>query len=137
MEAKFNRHNRDFNCDFTIEFNVKNPNLSLDESHLELMESEYQYGDLTNSHSADCFEEIMKSNYSFIEDWSFAGRSNGWWVLICKGSESQVRTSSLTRIERIVEEYFRSYGKMIITSFEIFIQEREEESSSLAAGRVS
>ena len=137
MEAKFNRHNRDFNCDFTIEFNVKNPNLSLDESHLELMESEYQYGDLTNSHSADCFEEIMKSNYSFIEDWSFAGRSNGWWVLICKGSESQVRASSLTRIERIVEEYFRSYGKMLITSFEISIQEREEESSSLVAGRVS
>ena len=137
MEAKFNRHNRDFNCDFTIEFNVKNPTLSLDESHLELMESEYQYGDLTNSHSADCFEEIMKSNYSFIEDWSFAGRSNGWWVLICKGSESQVRASSLTRIERIVEEYFRSYGKMLITSFEISIQEREEEASSLAAGRVS
>ena len=137
MEAKFNRHNRDFNCDFTIEFNVKNPNLSLDESHLELMESEYQYGNLTNSHSADCFEEIMKSNYSFIEDWSFAGRSNGWWVLICKGSESQVRASSLTRIERIVEEYFRSYGKMLITSFEISIQEREEEASSLAAGRVS
>ena len=127
----------DFNCSFTIEFNVKNPNLSLDESHLELMESEYQYGDLTNSHSADCFEEIMKSNYSFIEDWSFAGRSNGWWVLICKGSESQVRASSLTRIERIVEEYFRSYGKMLITSFEISIQEREEESSSLVAGRVS
>ena len=137
MEAKFNRHNRDFNCDFTIEFNVKNPNLSLDESHLELMESEYQYGDLTNSHSADCFEEIMKSNYSFIEDWSFAGRSNGWWVLICKGSESQVRASSLTRIERIVEEYFRSYGKMLITSFEISIQEREVEAFSLAAGRVS
>ena len=126
MEAKFNRHNRDFNCDFTIEFNVKNPNLSLDESHLELMESEYQYGDLTNSHSADCFEEIMKSNYSFIEDWSFAGRSNGWWVLICKGSESQVRASSLTRIERIVEEYFRSYGKLLITSFEISIKERED-----------
>ena len=137
MEATFNRHNRDFNCDFTIEFNVKNPNLSLDESHLELMESEYQYGDLTNSHSADCFEEIMKSNYSFIKDWSFAGRSNGWWVLICKGSESQVRASSLTRIERIVEEYFRSYGKMLITSFEISIQEREEEASSLAAGQVS
>ena len=137
MEATFNRHNRDFNCDFTIEFNVKNPDLSLDESHLELMESEYQYGDLTNSHSADCFEEIMKSNYSFIKDWSFAGRSNGWWVLICKGSESQVRASSLTRIERIVEEYFRSYGKMLITSFEISIQEREEEASSLAAGQVS
>ena len=130
MEAKFNRHNRDFNCDFTIEFNVKNPNLSLDESHLELMESEYQYGDLTNSHSADCFEEIMKSNYSFIEDWSFAGRSNGWWVLICKGSESQVRASSLTRIERIVEEYFRSYGKLLITSFEISIKEREDEKVS-------
>ena len=130
MNAEINRHNRDFNCSFTIEFNVKNPNLSLDESHLELMESEYQYGDLTNSHSADCFEEIMKSNYSFIEDWSFAGRSNGWWVLICKGSESQVRASSLTRIERIVEEYFRSYGKLLITSFEISIKEREDEKVS-------
>ena len=130
MNAEINRHNRDFNCSFTIEFNVKNPSIPLTDIHLELMECEWQYGGLTNSHSADCFKEIMKSNYSFIEDWSFAGRSNGWWVLICKGSESQVRASSLTRIERIVEEYFRSYGKLLITSFEISIKEREDEKVS-------
>ena len=129
MNAEFNRHNRDFNCSFTIEFNVKNPSIPLTDIHLELMECEWQYGGLTNSHSADCFKEIMKSNYSFIEDWSFAGRSNGWWVLICKGSESQVRASSLTRIERIVEEYFRSYGEMLITSFNSY-KEREDKKVS-------
>ena len=128
MEAEFNRHVKDFNCSFTIEFNVKNPTIPLTDKHLEFMESEWMYGDLTNSYSTDCFEEIMESNYSFIEDWSFAGRSNGWWVLICEGSESQVRASSLQRIERIVEKYFKGYGKMIITNF---------EESSLAAGRVS
>ena len=126
MKAEFNRHNRDFNCSFTIEFDVKNPTIPLTDRHLELMESEWRYGDLTNNYSTDCFEEIMESNYSFIEDWSFAGRSNGWWVLICKGSESQVRASSLRRIERIVEDYFSKYGKMIINNFEIFIKEREE-----------
>jgi len=126
MKAEFNRHNRDFNCSFTIEFNVKNPTIPLTDRHLELIESEWLHGDLTNNYSTDCFEEIMESNYSFIEDWSFAGRSNGWWVLTCKGSESQVRASSLRRIERIVEDYFSKYGKMIINNFEIFIKERDE-----------
>ena len=121
MEAEFNRHNRDFNCSFTIEFDVKNPTIPLTDRHLELMESEGYFGDLTNTYSDRCFEEIMKSNYSFIEDWSFAGRSNGWWVLTCQGSESQVRASSIRRIEQIVEKYYNGYGKMIIANFDKII----------------
>jgi hypothetical protein len=129
MEAVFNRHKRDFHCDFTIEFDVKFPTLPLTEAHEELLQYEWEDGFYTNYHSEQCFEKIMESDYPFITDWSFAGRSNGWWVLVCEGDESKVRASSLRRIERIVEEYFKSYGQFLLVNFDNYLKEEAEHVS--------
>ena len=129
MKAVFNRHKSDFRCGFTIEFDVKLPNLPLTDAHEELLQSEWESGFLTNYHSEQCFEEIMESNYPFITDWSFAGRSNGWWVLVCEGDESQVRSRSLSRIERIVEKYFNSYGQLLLVNFDNYLKEEAEQVS--------
>ena len=110
MEAVFNRHAKDFRCDFTIEFDVKFPPGVLPEEEAEF---EFTTGTFTNKYSQRCYNEIMKSDYSWIKDWSFAGRSNGWWVLECYGDKSKVRTSTIHRIESIVERYFNNYGKEI------------------------
>jgi len=118
MKAVFDQHKKDFKCDFTIEFDVKHPRVELTDSHIELMEAEWVCGGLTNLHSQLCFNEIMQSEYRFIDDWSFAGRSNGWWVLICKGDPSKIKPQTLNRIEKIVQKYFESYGKMLIENFD-------------------
>jgi hypothetical protein len=130
MQAVFNRHSRDFRCSFTIEFDVKLPDLHLlKEEHIELMEHEYSDGFLTNYHAEQCFDEIMESDYGFVTDWSFAGRSGGWFVLTCDGEESKVRASSLRRIERIVEKYFKGYGKFLATNFDSYLKEQDESVS--------
>ena len=110
MKAVFNRHLNDFNCGFTIEFNVKHSFCELEE---EVAEYEYATGTFTNRYSDECFCEIMKSKYSWIQDWSFAGRLNGWWVLECNGEYDKIPQRSIHRIESIVEKYLKNYPKRI------------------------
>lgn len=109
MKAIFNRHLNDFrnSCDFTIEFDVKAPNIPEGISE-EDMQFEYETGNVTNQYCNALRKEFTNK---FISDWSFAGRSNGWFVLLCKGDESQVRKSTIAKMERIVEKYYQNYGK--------------------------
>ena len=112
MEMKFNRHADGFKCESTIEFCVKNPWMPEGVSNDQL-EFEYETGEFTNDYAKRCFDAIMKSGYDWISGWSFAGRSNGWFVLLCDidAVEEHVRKRTIYRIKRIVENYFRDYGK--------------------------
>lgn len=108
MEAVINRHLKDFCCDFTLEFDVRNySGTNLSE---EAAEHEFETGHFTNLYSDKCFREIMKARYSWVKDWFFAGRSNGWWVLACTGDHNKIPQRSLWRIESIVEKYLKNYG---------------------------
>jgi hypothetical protein len=113
MKAIFNRHLSDFGglCDFTIEFNVKSPNIpeGISEEHMQF---EFETGYFANQYCGALREEFKNK---FISDWSFAGRSNGWFVLMCNGSESSVRQSTLNKMERIVKKYYRNYGEALKT----------------------
>jgi hypothetical protein len=112
MEAVFNRHSRDFSgLVFTIEFNVKFPNLP--QISEEDWEFEYSTGHFTNEWAEECFKKIAKlcrSKRWSLNDWSFAGRSNGWFALLCDGDSTAVTERQLTCIEEIVEDYFKRYG---------------------------
>ena len=127
MEASFNVHRRDFYSireDFTIEFNVKNPPNLHDLSETDL-EFEYMTGHFTNHWAGECFLQIAKicrAKRWTLRDWSFAGRSNGWFALLCTGDSSAVTDLQIERIENIVESYFKQYGVKLA---ECYPQERE------------
>ena len=107
---ELNRHIRDFGgFDFTIEFNVKDPkgNYTLTE---EDMNFEQETGAFTNQYANSCFKEISKLKYNWIEDWSFAGRSNGWFVLLCNFKNvSKITQNQFNKIEAIVKKYLENY----------------------------
>ena len=111
MNAKFNRHRRDFN-ENTLEFDVKHYG-----NGANFTESQWDYeietGEFINQYAKECFDEIAKSGYKWLKDWSFAGRSGGWFVLLVDCEESDIRPKILGRIETIVEKYLRGYDKAI------------------------
>jgi len=111
MNTEFNRHSRDLISD-TLEFNVKqyNCNALLSESDWIF---ENETGDFTNNYGKQCFNEIKKAGYKWLNDWSFAGRSNGWFVLLVDCDPEKLRQSTINRLERIVEKFERNYDKRI------------------------
>lgn len=104
MEAIFNRHLKDFTADFTIEFDVKNP--SIPNISEELMQYEWETGTVANKLGDELFNSL---NYKWLSDWSFAGRSNGWFVLIGKGDESKIQARTLGKLENLVKDFFKKY----------------------------
>lgn len=114
MKREISRHADDFRCGFTIEFCVKNPSFpeSVDEKTARF---EFETGAFTNQYGDECFKEITKGGqlYRWMKDWSFAGRSNGWFALICDGEPECVREKTLDRIQGIVEKYYREYGEKL------------------------
>lgn len=115
MEARYNLHIRDFDrstCNFTIEFNVKGPEIPGELSE-DLLEAEWSTGNFTNDYAGRCYAELASTITRGwqIDDWSFAGRSNGWFVLLCKGNSEKVKDQILEEFEFVVESYFRNYGK--------------------------
>ena len=119
MEMEFNRHADEFKCESTIEFCVKNPRLPAGMPE-EIYQFEYETGEFTNDYADRCFKEIMRPGYRWLTDWSFAGRSNGWFVLMCENdAETEVRAVTLTRIKFIVERYFKNYGAELAKHYKI------------------
>lgn len=108
----FDKHNRDFNCDFTIEFNVKmlGADANLPE---EIWQNESENGTFASMYCQKCYDEIQKSKYDWITDWGLAGRSGGWFVLVCSGEKEKIRTSTLERISNIVNKYIDNYSREI------------------------
>ena len=105
-----NTHLNEFRgFDFTIEFNVKNP-----KGTYLLSEEDFNYeqetGTFTNFYARLCFEDISKLKYKWIEDWNFAGRSNGWFILLCNNKDiSKITDSQFYKIESIVKKYLDDY----------------------------
>lgn len=135
MLSNINRHARDFRCDFTIEFDVKNPSVP-DCVSEEDREHEMQTGDFTNAYCDEAFRKMLgaapKSRRWEIEDWSFAGRSNGWFALMCRGEVSAVTVRQLEKLAAIANKFFSEYGAKFA---ETLAKEREEERAEAAAVR--
>ena len=114
---EYNRHIQDFpgNVDFTMEFDVKNPNIS--DIPEDILQNEFEIGSFANQYGKKCFDEIVeklnniKNDEWDLDDWSFGGRSNGWYILLCSGDESSVGPESEGIIETIVSEYFSNYSE--------------------------
>ena len=104
MEAQFNLHSGDFRGN-TIEFDVKNPYIP--DISEELWEIEYLTGTFTNRYGDKLFSELK---YPWLSDWSFAGRSGGWFVLITDRELNKIPERILNRMGKIVDKYFRNYG---------------------------
>jgi len=91
-DYNINNHSYDFRNNDTIEFNVKNWSwpehfeveqyLPNKEDYAEYMDYIWVSGNLINSYGDACFNDIQKKTNNFFDDWSFAGRMNGWWVLL-------------------------------------------------------
>lgn len=118
MKYEINRHARDFRGEFTLEFDVKNPSLP-EEISQEFYEFEAETGIVSCTHAQDCFNEIKrKLKYNWIKDWSFAGRSGGWFALICEGKDpDKIRESQINKIASIVDKYEKSYGQELLKTY--------------------
>ena len=116
METKFNRHLSDFNCETTMEFDVKNLLYRCD---FEISEEEFVYefetGIVANYCGQKCFDEIMKSKYNWIINWTYAGRTNGWFVLLC--NDHKPKDSTINRIEMIVDKWCKKYVELIRANY--------------------
>lgn len=113
MNKVFNRHISDFpQCDFTMEFNVKN--LNWDNLDPDLVTTENETGWFANNYAQELTYEIqkrIKSRTWSVDDWSFAGRSNGWFVLICYGDMERVTPKQQGDIETLVAKYKKNFNK--------------------------
>ena len=114
MNAKYNLHACDFRCDFTIEFDVKVYGLNIPEHLFEYYEREYYNSYFRYSYVDKWYKEIMRSDYNWIKDWSFAGRSSGWIVLLCTGDSEAIQQRTINRLEVITEKYLKNYEKKLI-----------------------
>lgn len=119
IRCRSNIHIRDFSgdCVFTLEFNVKNADWSgLSD---ECGEHETVSGEFVNRYGQECFEAISKrmnkcSLFWKIKDWSFAGRMNGWFVLICEGDVDKVTLRQEEKMEEIVLDFFIGFNKHLL-----------------------
>ena len=115
-EPVINRHLRDFrgNYDFTVEYDVKHICVDLGE---ELNMYETETGTFVNKYGDKCFKEILSCNDVdvYVKDWSFAGRMNGWFVLLCKGdiTEDDNLPKEFVQINKIINKYITNYKSEI------------------------
>jgi hypothetical protein len=116
MKLELNLHNSEMHLPiptFTIEFNVKNPKITVPD---ELWEREWITGRFTNEYGDECFEKIrsaIKSRTWRPENWCFTGRSNGWFCILCVGDETRITETQRHTIEAIVERFFKNYPKRL------------------------
>ena len=118
MKVQINRHNPStHNADFLIEFEVKFPAIPHDFPE-DLYELEYTTGAFTNEYASRCFREIARGGYRWLKDWTFEGRSAGWFALTCIGDPSQVKEVTLHRMESIIRRYFLNYGVELTKAYQ-------------------
>ena len=122
-KATFNNHVKDFK-DYTIEFDVKNPKFST-EIPEQIKTFEEDWNLFINEYATKCFKEINKSNYSWLTDWSFAGRSDGWFVLIVSDNPIGIHSKSIIRITEIVNKYFDNFEQEFLTYYKNYGKKRK------------
>lgn len=109
----FNRHLMDFRANFTIEFDVKSPNTN--EIDTDISKYEFETGEFANFYGDSLYNEILEklpeNDDWYISDWSFAGRSNGWYALLCNGNQESVTKDELYIIQDIVNKYWDNYNR--------------------------
>jgi len=122
IRIRTNVHYRDFEgqCNFTIELNVKNADWSGISD--ETGEYESVTGEFTNKYSQKCFDSIMKrlkgaSRTWQILDWSFAGRTNGWFVLLCNGAIDCITRRQEEIIEQEVQQFFNEFNQNLLEHY--------------------
>lgn len=117
IETVVNQHLREFRCGFTLEYNVKRPFLPEDISE-KVMEYEMETSVFTNLYAQECYDKISEKigerQTWKIVDWAFAGRSGGWFCLLCIGKQEALSKGVLKKIEQIVLNYFNNYGKKLL-----------------------
>ena len=109
MKTVINKYVNDFNVDFTIGFEVKvyGGNFELTDDDFDF---ENETGTFVNKYAEKCFKELQKLKYNWLNDFSFAGRSNGWFILLCNNKEyKNITNNQMNKIEDIVKKYFKNY----------------------------
>lgn len=113
MEAIFNRHKTYINDGFTIEFNVKNPQID-PELMDELSNIPQGVIDIFNyNYGTKCFNNIKtvcKSKKWTLHDWDFTGRMGGWFTLHCTGNKDNVTERQLGKLEEIIDNFYKNYS---------------------------
>lgn len=113
MKAQINRNNKS-NLIFSLDFNVKNPNV--EDVPTEILEQEDLTWQFREWYCEFVFGKIK--NFSNPECWILSGRSNGWYT-VCfldsiKPSQKQIET-----IEEIVTKYFEEYSQHLKEFYDV------------------
>lgn len=116
---EINKHLFDFSGlkhDFTIEFNVKGADYSgLTEKQMQCVWESGDFVNMYDMYANLCYIEMLIETEQIgyiIEDWSFAGRTNGWFVLLCSGDEDKIG-SDLDILEEIYKKFMNNFNKAI------------------------
>jgi len=116
MKMSFNRHAKDFG-ENTLEFEVKNPNY--DKLPEDIFDYELETGSFRDYYTEKCFKKIMRVKYSWIKDWSFAGRMGGWFVLLINKKPEEIQQRTIDRIEMIIKDYFNNFNRELLKYYNV------------------
>lgn len=139
--GKFNVHSRDFRGENTFEFDTRNfhnldksveillkhykktgePSfMSGFEEDEESIEPDFSYflADFSN-YLGDLLFKSFKSN-KYISDWSFAGRSNGWFAFILSSSFDSLPEKSKIKVLTSIEDKFMKIKNLMTNQYEIY-----------------
>ena len=128
MDIRQNIHTRDFPNYELLEVNVKNPHYpTLEEinnlypdlkmtekEYNETAQYEYETGAFVNPYTLQCFNDIQKNTKNFFDDWTFAGRSNGWLVFL---SYKEPTEKVIEKTEMIVQTYWDNFHDEMLKFF--------------------
>jgi hypothetical protein len=137
VQAIINRHGSDFigtvksgnkviRVDFTIEFDVKN--MDMGDLDTETANFEFETGEFANIYADRLFEDIRDALSHMdikgwdLVNWSFAGRSNGWFALLCVGDPDMIKPEQMKIITDLVKTYKDDYTSELM----FFYREVEE-----------
>lgn len=142
VEVKINRHNLDFGS-ATLEFDVKG--IMPNDIPIDIAEYEQETGAFANNYSQECFDKCVKAFDSTLkrllrgkkfaerweyeeawrlDDWSFAGRSCGWYAITLNKRgywepETKQDWLLIEAVSKVVNKYIENYSKRLYKFYKI------------------
>lgn len=112
-----NIHLDEVRADFTLEFDVKLniPNGNIKTANISETDSNFEQerGYFQKNYSNRCFKDIKKAmRCNWIKDFTFTGRSGGWFTLLCEDKDiNKITDEQFEKLSKIVEMYLKNYYK--------------------------
>jgi hypothetical protein len=106
MKTNFNQHSSDYR-ETGIEFNVKNP-----PGEWRIGEDAEDYEQQTGAFLLSRAHQLtakLKKRFKWIQDWTFAGRSGGYFVLLTNKDAEDISPDTLAKLTEEVKYSYKTF----------------------------